>query len=255
MNGSVMKEELVKHLPQILSGVAAIGVGAVAYLSGRNSIKAHEILKSKGKEKAPTKEKVKLTWKCYIPTLIALTATITCMIVSQKMSTAQVASMSAACGYFIKQKTELEKKIREEVGEEKYREIKEEVNNRAALDNKFEEEWAEPTGHGDQLCYESFTGRWFYSSEEEVRAGIEAFEKYYSEGDYISYNDLYSELHIAPSYLGNELGWFCSYEEGYSPSEIDFTIWYNDDLVPGKHVLVIGLADPIYYPYYDWMEM
>lgn len=277
MNTKVIGTQIVKHLPQIFSGLAMIGVGATAICSGKDTLKANQILLEKDVErinheletldpstydpddimkrtKLSFRETVKLTWKCYIPTAIAMISTFTFLALSDRMSAAQVASMGAACGYLIKQKTELEKKIKEEVGEEKFQEISDQVNQNIYLD-KFEEDWAEPTGKGELLCYESFTGRWFYSSESEVNDGLRRFKKYYSETDYVSYNDLYSELNIAPSYLGNELGWFCDYQDGYSPSEIDFETYHTDKLVPGKDVLVIELADTIYYPYYDWMEM
>lgn len=255
-SNSMVMEKLLQHLPQILSGVAVIGVGATAYLSGKNSIKAHEILKEKQSQNdgLAIKEKVKLTWKCYIPTLIALTATITCMIVSQKMSAAQVASMSAACGYLINQKTELEKKIKEEVGEETFQKIKKEVDEKITRD-RYEDEWVEPTGNGDLLCYESYTGRWFFSSEKNVFDGLKDFIDYYKDNDYIAYNDLYGFLNLTPSYLGSELGWCSDEENGWSPNEIEFSTYYSDKIVPGKNVLMIDLKDERYFPYLDWMEM
>lgn len=281
MNAKIVKAEVVKHLPQIFSGLAMIGLGMTAVLSGKNAIKAHYILNETRATKAEkldeaeveltAGETVKATWKCYIPTAVAMGLTATCMILSDRMSAAQVASMTTACGYLAAKSSAFEKEAAKELGEEKVEEMKQ----KAIISSAPEPFYAENYGKGDQLCYEAYSGRLFWSTVEDVDCALKDFSAYWkaeveeareSKGKrygctsaYFSMNDFYDYLGIRESYFGNEFGWCVETDENAcgpgAPEEIDFYTYHSDKFKDiNDDVYVIEFAGPSYSPYECWLE-
>ena len=108
----------------------------------------------------------------------------------------------------------------------------------------------EYTGSGDQLCYDSWVGRWFRSSIEAVEEGIQFFREMYYEqpnypcewdGNYVNYNDLYNLLNVTVSDLGDRYG--------YSPSD-DYLVpnlTFSTTLVqPGENDLADKMGESVY---------
>ena len=280
MNAKILKADIVKHLPQILSIISCAGVGAVAYFSGRNTLKAKEVLDAKkaelGAEKLPAKETVKTVWKYYIPTGIAMGLTMGAMIASERISAGQLASMTAACGYIAAKSAAIEKKAAAELGEEKMETIRKEAIISSA-DDVF---YAENYGTGDQLCYDAFSGRFFYSTVEDVEAALNDFNadwvnqvedarngsshNYGCTSAYFCMNDLYDYLGLHRSYFGEEFGWCIEGDDddtcgpGGPASGIEFNTYHSSNFenrnfenLPDVYVIEMDSCD---FPYQCWME-
>lgn len=265
MNAKIVKTQIVKHLPQILSIISCVGVPAVAYFSGKNTLKAHYILEKKREEKAKALdecvadltfgEKVKAVWKYYIPTAAAMGLTIGSMIASQRISAAQLASMTAACSYMALSRKEALQPPEANEGKECENKVQ-----TAAAETMYKN-WAEPTGFGNELCLDMYSGRFFLSSKDDVMDGLRNFKEMCTEKDsngntdtYLAYNDLYGCLGLEPSYFGDEYGWHITNDDdscGTDPDAIDFFCDYNE--IKGQTVLTIGLASDA-FPYDGWLE-
>ena len=135
MDNEQIKSFIRRWGPDILSGLATIGVGVTAFLSGRAAVKATK--------KSNKKDKV----KCYIPTAISGVLTVASIWGSRKLSATQLASLVGAAGYLASKR----KKVAE--------------LTTAQMDKPVS---VEETGNGDILCLEAFSGRWFRSSVEAV---------------------------------------------------------------------------------------
>lgn len=198
--------------PDILSGLATVGVVVTAYLSGRAAIKS------------TTKETKKEKAKCYIPTVISGIVTIASIWGSRTISARQLASMTAAAGYFISKK----KKVDELEEDEKTRPVS-----------------VEETGFGDILCLESFSGRWFRSSVESVEQACHDLDTIYKhdfeEKGYAArtLNELYSLLGIQTTYFGDKVIW-CNEQNG---EDIIFANQFVDWGGDVGEVYVIELID------------
>lgn len=284
MNAKIAKTEIVKHLPQILSVISCAGVGAVAYLSGRNTLKAKQILDEKraqlGTEiveiegnsveipvKLGAKETLKTVWKYYIPTAVAMGLTGGAMIASRKISAAQLASMTAAAGYFAMNAAEQKKILAGKF---------EEINAKLPEDEKISELDAEKkaaakaalktnnvpenTGDGEDLCIDAYSGRRFYSNRDAVIEGLEKFQSYCADHEWVCYNDLFGFLNLTGTYFGDQFGWhfLITPEEredgwGTEPEAIEFDYDYID--VDGVKAFVFRLNNDYGYPESNWMDM
>ena len=103
------KNKIISVMPTVLfiTGIAGIFVSEV--MVARDTVKAKDILERHHIYKAdedhvdglPTtkeyvKEVVKGTWKCYIPTLVSTTVTITSLLMSKRLTAKQIATLSTA---------------------------------------------------------------------------------------------------------------------------------------------------------------
>jgi hypothetical protein len=62
------------------------------------------------------------------------------------------------------------------------------------------------TGKGTTLCLDDWSGRYFYSSPEEIRKAFNTINKRMMDEYYISLNELYSELGLPDIKLGEDIG-------------------------------------------------
>lgn len=180
MDNEQIKSFIRRWGPDILSGLATIGVGVTAFLSGRAAVKATK--KSNKKDKA----------KCYIPTAISGVLTVASIWGSRKLSASQLASIVGAAGYLASK--------RKKVAELTTAQMEKPVS-------------VEETGNGDILCLEAFSGRWFRSSVEAVEEACRSLDDIYHHGfeekgfSSVSLNELYSLLGIQTTFFGEKVFW------------------------------------------------
>ena len=219
MDSEQLKSFARRYGPDILSGLATVGVGVTAWLSGRAAVKAETILWDGNIR--DRKKVIKDTWKCYIPPVVSGILTVASIWGSRKMSAGQVASMAAAAGYFMNAR---KKAIKEDVSK---------------IDHPVS---VEETGHGDVLCFEAFSGRWFRSSVEAVEEACRILNDIYKhdleEKGYsaLTLNELYSLLDIQTTYFGDKVIW-CNEENGDQIVFANEFIEWHDDGIGMVYVL------------------
>ena len=219
-----------KHSSSILTGISITGVAATGYLSAKGGASAERILRdyddgtaSKTYEPLTFKERLRLTWKCYISGVVAGALTIGAMACNQYMSAKQIAALTSSVAMLVAGRDQLEDQIRKKYGDKALDELKRSLKIRNP-DKEYIYVYAEETGKGNLLCYEGFSGRWFRSEEDEVRRNIEEFSNRFKAGDAICWNDFYDILGIEQSHFGFEYG----YPAGESADD-----WYDrEDGIP-----------------------
>lgn len=211
-------------LSGILSTAAMIGVGLTGYFSYKA-----------GKDTANNKPGLTK----YIAPIVSGAATVACLWAAHKLSVQQLAMLGATAGYLAKERDKLWSKVpTEEVTgtvEEQYADLQ--------LPKA-----AEDTGRGSDLVFEAYSGRWYYSSEEAVKAGIEAFNEFYGTAGAACYNDFYREQGLMETHFGYQMGYVSV--EGYSSEKIEFNVsWIG---LKGTRLLVV---EPLEYPFEGWEEI
>lgn len=207
----------------ILVGLSIVGLLATGYAAYKAGIKADKILEEKKKDlslvdpedkeakKAVQKEIVKEVAPVLAPPIIMGAATVACILGSHKASQRKIAALSAAYTIAETSVKELNGKMRETLGEQKTRQIRD-----AVAKDKFEqgEQSKEvltaplrPAGIGDVLCKDLYSGRTFWSNAQKIQQAINHISADIVQDMYVSLNDFYSLIGIPSVPMGEDLGW------------------------------------------------
>lgn len=162
---NTVKTVMIKNSPAILTAVSISGVFVTAYLAGKASFEASDILQNE--EDLSIKESVKKVWPLYIPAGIVGITTIGSIVYVNKISSKRAAAAYSLMAISEKAFDEYKVKIIEKLGERKEKEVREEIAKDRIINNP-------PTnvlvsGNGAILCCELFTGRYFNSDMETLR--------------------------------------------------------------------------------------
>lgn len=201
---------LKNHAPAILSGLGVVGVVGTAALTANSTIKAVRILDEVYPEgfewRKDWKGVLHYTWKTYLPPAIACGMTVASIIGSGKMSSNRAAALAGA--YSLSQATlkEYKKKVVEKLGETKEQEIRDEIAkdrvDRQPLSNQVF-----ISGDGDVPVLDSLSGRYFMSSMEKLKSAENNINHTLINGVWVSVNELYDELGLQHTKMGDDLGW------------------------------------------------
>lgn len=220
---------LRKRSPEILLGFSiAQGIGAVGTAieatpkAVRIIDEAKENLED-GEELTKT-EVVKLTWKNYIPTALLLTGSVTCSLMSHRVTVRRGAAYAAAYNLSANALTEYKAKVKETLGQKKA----EEISQAIAEDNIKQ---APPvntevvvTGRGETIFRDVISGRYFKSDINKIEKIINELNHRMISENYIALNEFYWELGLSNTSFGAEVGW--NLNEGlidvtYTPARIN----------------------------------
>jgi len=205
--GEIMKrfEKLVvDNSPTILTAIGVTGSLTTAYLTGRASFKAAQILS----EESPyleAKEKVQLCWKLYIPAVGTAVLTVAAVIGANRIGSRRAAALAVAYSVSERAFEEYKSKVIERVGEKKEQAIRDEIAqarvDRDPVGN------AVIIGEGRVLCYEDFTGRYFLSDMEAIRKAQNDINQRIITDSYVALSDLYDLLNLPHTSESSEVGW------------------------------------------------
>lgn len=203
--------------PTILTTIGVIGCVTTGLLASRASFfaaaelyyEAHGSM-GKARDRALTsREKFDLTWKFYIPPVSTAALTIAAIIGANRIGAKRAAALAAAYSVTERAFDAYREKVVEKFGERKEQDVRDEV----AQDQVAKQAPSTTiiVGEGRQLCYESFTGRYFYSDMETIRRAQNNVNQRIISDNYASLADLYDELGIPQTSESNEVGWTTDY--------------------------------------------
>lgn len=214
----MLQELFKKHLGHIsqttlLTGMGVSGVITTAYLTGRASFKAAEIISRKERklekldvEKMTTKDKVKEVWPLYVAPVSVGATTITCIIMSNKEASKKIAALTVASGISERALTEYKAKVVEKFGENKEMAVRDDVARDKVASTPINKEVL-VVGAGDVLCFDLATGRYFQSTVEKIRQAENKINFDIISHNYASLSAFYDELDIAPTPYSDTVGW------------------------------------------------
>lgn len=94
-------------------------------------------------------------------------------------------------------------------GEKKLDKINDAIAEKNLQDNPSESKEVIFTGRGEHLCYDAWSGRYFYSDIEKVRRAELDLNRCMLRDGYYSLNDFYDSLGLPHTDLGDQMGWHC----------------------------------------------
>lgn len=240
------KSAIVKHSPEILTGMGVAGMVTTAVLAVKATPKALDLIRVREDEleveKLPVGEIVKTTWKCYIPAVSTCILSAACIIGASSVHTKRNAAIAAA--YKLSEKALIEYKdaVIETIGEKKELEVRDKMAEKHIEKDPVSKTEVIITDKGTSLCYDSISGRYFKSDIETIKRAENVINKQMLSDMYVSLNDFYDELGLDYTKVGRELGW--SVDDGLI--EIHFSSQLADD---GTPCLVVEYSTPPKYKF------
>lgn len=206
----------IDNSPTILTSFGVVGAITTAYLAGKASFEASDLIRLQEASEAhlnyppaDPKERLKnrfhLVWRLYIPAATMGVATIACIIGANRVGARRAAGLAAA--YSITEKTldEYKAKVVEKIGERKEEALRDEIAQDRV--NEYKEGVEIYGAEVGELCYDVFSDRFFRNTVEGVRAAENSFNYSLLHDGYASLAELYRILDIpAPPYT-EQVGW------------------------------------------------
>lgn len=225
-----------KHSPEILTGIGIAGMITTTVLAVKATPKALELIEDKKEEldmhpadDLPPVEVVKAAWKPYIPAAVTGVASVMCLIGASTVNSRRSAALATAYNLTTTAFNEYKEKTLETVGEKKEQIIRNKVAEERINKEPAKQSAIIVTGKGNTRCFDTVTKQRFISDIETVKSIVNELNRRMVNGeDYISLNDLYYELGLDPTKIGDELGWNVS----TGLIEIDFSAQLDTDGVP-----------------------
>lgn len=244
-----VKKSVIKHTPEILTGVGIVGMFTTTVLAVTATPKALRLIEEKKEQEQidelPVLEVVKVAWKPYIPAAVTATLSTACLIGASSVSNRRNAALAAAYALSKADFKEYKEKVVEVIGEKKEQQVREEVSQKKVNENPSGNNVVYITGKGSTKFFDPQSGRWFEHDIEKIRKAVNKLNRDMLSDNYISLNEFYDEIGLAHTDLGDRMGWNIS----TGLIEIAFSPCMDEDEKP-----CISL-DYLYPPEYDFAKL
>jgi hypothetical protein len=204
------------NAPTILTALGVTGLITTAVLTGKASFKAAEVMAVNHHklvddefEPLPDFEKAKIVfpdvWKFYIPAVGTGAVSIACIISANHISTRRTAALASA--YSIAQEgfREYKEKVLDKIGEVKEQAVRDEIAQDRVDKNPPSE--VVFIGHGEVLCLDMHSGRYFLSDLESIRKAENDTNWQILNNDYASLTDFWDRLGLDNTSESDNIGW------------------------------------------------
>lgn len=188
--------------PEILVGIGLAGMLTSTVLAVKATPKALDILAQED-EDLTNLEKVKKTWKCYIPATIGYCTSAACIIAATSTHNKRNAMLAGAYKLSESALLEYRNKVVEVIGEEKEKEIRDSI----AQDRVDTQPVVTCLGKGDYLCYDMLSGRYFKSDIDKIQKVVNEMNYKLLNDNILSLNEFYYKLGMKATDMGYEQGW------------------------------------------------
>lgn len=205
---------LQKNSPYILTGLGCAGVVSTAVMTGKAAVKAHEEIMQDRAENyemfgtdTDWKERVRLTWKYFVPPIIMGATSVACIIGAQTVNTRRHAALASLYTLTDQTLKDYKEKVIEQVGKNKAKKIDEGIAEDILEAHPVTKESIIKTSHGDTLCYDVYSGRYFTHDIEKLRRIQNDFNHELMGVMWMPLNDLYYLMGLEQVKMGDDLGW------------------------------------------------
>lgn len=197
----------IDNSPAILTALGVTGTLTTAYLTGKATLRAADLIEHELPRNHEFKDEVKLVWKIYIPPATSAAFTICAIIGANRISNRRAAAIATAYSISERAFSEYKEKVIEKVGEKKERAFRDELAQDRVDANPPTDNTVIITDNGDVLCYDQFTGRYFKSSMEALKRAENEINHQIIHDGYASVSDLYYILGLPITAFSDEVGW------------------------------------------------
>lgn len=206
-----IQKAVIKHSPEILTGLGIAGMITATVLAVKATPKALDLINDRKDEleteKLPPTEVVKTAWKCYIPAAVTCATSTACLIGASSVHLKRNAALATAYKLSESAISEYKDAVIDKIGEKKEQTIRDKVAEEKMKKNPVSSSEVFITEKGNTLCYDTISGRYFKSDIDRIKRAENAINKQLLDEMYVSLNDLYDELDLDHTKLGDELGW------------------------------------------------
>lgn len=145
--------------------------------------------------------------KLWAPALVSAGATTACIIGAHSKSMRKQAALAVAYNLSETALESYKEKTKALVGEKKELEIRDGIAKDKIASDPPKDGKIIFTGNGDYLCYDSTSGRYFYSNIQDVKAAVNDMNQRLISEMYLSLNEYYDYLDLPHITVGDDLGW------------------------------------------------
>lgn len=157
-------------------------------------------------ESLTTRDKAELVWKQFVPTAVLSTAGVASILGVLYVTNKRYAALAGVYALTDASFKEYREKVVSHMGEKKEQKVREDIHEDIIRNHDVSDVFN--TGYGEHLCLDKLSGRYFRSDLESIRSAINnANEKLVHGQNFMSLNEVYSELGLRPIELGNDIGW------------------------------------------------
>lgn len=219
-----------KNSSTILSTLASIGVVGTAVLAVKATPKALQLIEFENdlneendEARLTMSEKIKVTWKLYIPSILVGVSTIACIFGSNYINKKNQKALISA--YMLLESSYL--RYRETANNLYGKDADEKINNlkrfkEVANDNNIPKI---DDGSEEKLYFDSQSMRYFRSTPEALSEALILFNQHLCTDGYAYLNDLYDLIGLDRVDYGYQIGWSClTSDDIYSHDGIDIKI-------------------------------
>ena len=227
-----MLDKFIRKDKQFLLNFASVvGVGLTMFTAIKGTKEACRLTE----DNMTTKEKIKKTWKCYIPSGLIATSTVLCIIYSDHVSMNEKIALLNTLTTIQNNYTNLKSAVDETCNLE----TREEIIKKTIKEKVPKDLYLERTG--EKIFYEDYRGKYFNTTIDNVLKAEYLFNKQLSIVGYASLNDFYKLLGLSETENGDYLGWTvkdCYYSSDTTNPWVDFVHekMYDDDGIEYYHV-------------------
>ena len=202
---------LVKRSPEILTGIGIAGMVATTVLAVQATPKALRLLEERAQEEGRDDftllEKTKICGKCYIPAVVSGTMSIACLVGASSVNARRNAALAAAYTLSDTALREYKEKVVETIGEKREQAVQDKLSEDKVKKNPVSKNEVIITEKGNTLCFDTISGRYFKSDIDTIKKAMNEFNRGLLSDMYASLNEFYDEIGLAPTSLGDDLGW------------------------------------------------
>ncbi len=193
--------------PTIMAGLAVAGTISTVILAIRATPKAIKRLEEIEGTDFPIKVKVEETWKFYMPAAISGAATVALIIGSNRVGVRRQVAMAGAYTLLDSAFRNYKDEVLEQIGATKEQRVRDEVAKKQMDRTPVQDAQVIMVGGGDQLMFDSLSGRYFRSDVETIRRAQNDFNAHIIGNImYDTLNEWYALLNLEPTSLGDILG-------------------------------------------------
>lgn len=200
--------------PVILTAVGVAGTVMTAFLAGKASFKAAELIReeqdvldAQAKSTDLTlREKAELVWTLYIPPVATGALTVASIIGANRIGSRRAAAVAAAYSLSERAFEEYRAKVGEKLGERKERAVRDEIAQERVTKNPPDTS-VMMLGNGKVICLDMYTDRYWKSSMEEIKAGMNRVNYIINNDGYATLTDYYNAVGLPRVPFSDEVGW------------------------------------------------
>lgn len=206
-----MSKVIVKRSPEILTGFGITGMIASTVSAVKMTPEAMKRIGKRKRElnvsKLSVKETVKVTWKCYIPSIALTTISTGCLVGASAINYKRNMALASAFALTETAFKDYKSAVEESLSEREAVKINDKVAKKKLEEQPINEEDVVITGKGNHLCCDITCGRYFRSDINTVKQAINNLNERLLNEQFISKNEFFQELGLKPVTDGYELGW------------------------------------------------